>query len=363
MPLANSWPTITKVVVLTAVLAATFAGASENTLPNQPAYREDLHPFGYPDQKPNQLLADYTDLVFLSEDLLLVSVKVRAFASNVEPLNTDSPESTLLLVDLSQKKVVKSARFQINMFYGSVRPGHERRFLVLRRSEIRLCDENLECGPPRAIPGDGPLFVSPRGTRIMAGGNGQNQQALLEGNSLELLNLFPFGQAAMPGDGALLSTRGHELYLLRDGFPDERLAFSGGYLRLDAQFLNDKRFAISESDQTLAVVGLDGTTTYRIKILPYWSGTDIVPAATGNRFCVHQKAYTVWGSKLSAASDHKTRNVDIYRIFDTLSGTEVAHFQWDPRPYFGTTVAPALSPSGHRLAVIRSGYLEVFDLP
>ena len=322
-----------------------------------------MHPFGYPPTKPNQFLADYTDLAFLSEDLILVSVKVRAFAGSVEPLNTDNPQSPVLLFDLAQKKLRKTSRLPIDLFKDSVRATREGKFLILHRSEIQLCDENLECGPPKAISGDGPLFVSPKGTRILAGGNGQNQQELLDGDSLEVLNHFPFGQAAMPGDGALLSTRGNELYLQRNGFPDERLAFSGGYLTLNAKFLNDSMFAISEGEQTLAVVGLSGKTSYRISILPYWSGTDIVPAASGNRFCVHQRAYTVWGSKLSVANDHKTRNVDIYRLFDTLSGAEICHFQWDPRPYFGTTVAPALSPSGHRLAVIRSGYLEVLELP
>ena len=66
---------------------------------------------------------------------------------------------------------------------------------------------------------------------------------------------------------------------------------------------------------------------------------------------------------VSVESDHKTRTVDIYRIFDTHSGKEIFHFEWDPRPYLGDLVAPALSPSGHKLAVMRSGYLEVFELP
>jgi hypothetical protein len=361
MPLPNWWRISSKAILLVAVIVARVA-AQESPI-NQRIFREDLHPYGYPPTKLNQFLADYTDLAFLSEDLILVSVKVRAFARSAEPLNTDNPQSPVLLFDLAQKKLRKTSRLPIDLFHGSVRATREGRFLILHCSEIQLCDENLECGPPKAISGDGPLFVSPKGTRILAGGNGQNQQELLDGDSLEVLNHFPFGQATMPGDGVLLFTRGHELCLQRDGFPDERLAFSGGYLSLNAKFLIDSMIAIPENERTLAVVGHNGKTSYRISILPYWSGTDIVPAASGNRFCVHQWAYTVWGSKLSVANEHKTRNVDIYHVFDTLSGAEICRFQWDPRPYFGTTVAPALSPSGHRLAVMRSGNLEVFELP
>jgi hypothetical protein len=242
-------------ILLAAVIVASVAVASKESPINQRVFREDLHPFGYPPTKPNQFLADYTDLAFLSEDLILVSVKVRAFSGSVEPLNTDNPQSPVLLFDLAQKKLRKTSRFPIELFNDSVRATREGKFLILHRSEIRLCDENLECGRPKAISGDGPLFVSPKGTRIMAGGNGQNQQELLDGDSLEVLNHFPFGQAAMPGDGAVLSTRGHELYLQRNGLPDERLAFSGGYLSLNAKFLNDSMFAISESEKTIAVVG------------------------------------------------------------------------------------------------------------
>lgn len=361
--MAKSWRANVCGVLLAACVLVSFALASEESKIPDPTFREDLHRFGYPRKPATQGFADYTDLAFLSENQVLVSVNIRAFTGGAEPLNTVFPESTLLLFDVTQKKLLGSSRLPIEKFRGSVRAIHDGKFVVLQGSEIWLCHDNLECGPSRAITGDGPLFVSPRGTRIVAGGNGRNPRELLDGDSLEVLNQFPFGQPAMPGDAALLSVHDGQVCVVRDGFPEELLGLPSRGVSKEAQFLSDGMFAIIQNEQMLSVVGLDGRTVYHISILPYSSGTDIVPSASGNRFCVHQKAYMVWGSKLSVASDHKTRTVDIYRVFDTSSGTEIAHLQWDPRPYLDDIPAPAVSPSGHRLAVIRSGYLEVFDLP
>jgi hypothetical protein len=350
-------------IVLAAVTVLALTVAAQKPSIPDPIFREDLHPSGYPQKLPHQSLADYTDLTFLSDDLILVSLNERSFANSVGPLNTDKPPSKLLLFDISQKALVRSSERAVEKFMGSVRATHDGNFVVLDQSGIRVCSKNLECDPPNPIAGNGPMFVSPRGLRIMVGGNGQNEQQLLDADSLKTLNHFAFGQAAMPGDTAVLATRGHQLYLLRDDAPEKLLNFRGGGLRLNAQFLGDDVFATYENDRTFFGVDLDSTIRYRISILPQWSGTDIVPAASGSRFCIHQYAYKVWGSKLSVSDEHRTRDVDIYRIFDTHSGEELFHFEWDPRPYISTLVAPAISPSGHRLAVIRSGYLEIFELP
>jgi hypothetical protein len=348
---------------LAAITVLALTGAAQNSSIPDSIFRQDLHPFGYPQRSPHRSLADYTDLAFLSDDLILVSMNERPFANSVEPLNTDKPPSKLLLFDISQKTLIRSSERTIEKFMGSVRATHNGNFVVLDQSGIQLCSKNLECDLPSPIAGNGPMFVSPRGSRIMAGGNGQNEQKLLDADSLKSLNHFAFGQAAMPGDSAVLATRGNQLYLLQDNAPDKLLNFRGGGLRLDAQFLSDDVLTTYENDRTLVGVDLDSTIRYRISILPEWSGTDIVPSASGSRFCIHQKAYRVRGSKLSVSDDHRTRDVDIYRIFDTHSGKELFHFEWDPRPYLSTLGAPAISPNGHRLAVIHSGYLEIVELP
>lgn len=348
------------VTCVTAAFLLAFT-SREDTKPEVPApiFREDLHAFNYPRKLPHQHLADYTDLAFLTDNLILVSINERFFAGPVEPASTDKPAPKLLVFDISQKALVKTADLPVKKFMGSVRATHDGKFVALAVPTLRLCSQNLECDPPILIPGDGPLFVSPRGTRVMAGGNGQNEQQLLDADSLKTLNHFAFGQAAMPGDTAVLATRGKQLYLLRDDMPDKLLNFRGG-----AQFLGDDVFVAYENDLTLIGVDLDGTIRYRISILPRWSGTDVIPATFGSRFCIHQNAYKFRGSKLIEGDYPKTvSHVDIYRIFDTHSGNELFHFEWDPRPYISTLIAPVLSPSGHRLAVIHSGYLEIFELP
>jgi hypothetical protein len=348
---------------LAAGTVLTLTGAAQRSLIPDPIFREDLHAYDYPRKLPHQSLADYTDLAFLSDNLILVSINERFFTGPVEPLSTDKPASRLLVFDISQKALVKTADLSVEKFMGSVRATHDGKFVALAGPTLRLCSQNLECDPPILIPGNGPLFVSPRGTRVMAGGNAQNEQKLLDADSFRTLKHFAFGQAAMPGDTAVLATRGNQLYLLQDDAHDKLLNFHGGGLRLNAQFLSDDVFATYENDRTFVGVDLDGTIRYRISILPQWSGTDIVPAASGSRFCIHQQAYKVRGSKLSVGDYPKTTShVDIYRIFDTHSGNELFHFEWDPRPYISTLVAPAISPNGHRLAVIRRGYLEIFEL-
>lgn len=316
-----------------AVILVSLAAAAQKPSVPDPIFREDLHPFGYPQKLPHQLIADYTDLAFLSDDLILVSMNERSFANFVELLNADKPPSRLLLFDISQKTLVRSSERAVEKFMGSVHSTHDGNFVVLDQSGIQLCSKELECGLPSPIAGPGPLFVSPRGTRILAGGNGQNEQMFLDADSLKTINHFAFGQAAMPGDVAVLATRGKQLYLLRDDGREKVLNFHGGGLRLDAQFLSDDVFATYENDRTFVSADLDSSIRYRISILPQWSGTDIVPAASGSRFCIHQYAYKVRGSKLSVSDEHRIRDVDIYRIFDTHSGEALFHFEWDPRPY------------------------------
>ena len=84
---------INLVLAAVTVLALTVA-AQKRSIPD-PIFREDLHPSGYPQKLPHQSLADYTDLTFLSDDLILVSLNERSFANSVEPLDTDKPPSKL----------------------------------------------------------------------------------------------------------------------------------------------------------------------------------------------------------------------------------------------------------------------------
>ena len=107
-------------VFFAAAILLTLAEAAQKPLIPDPIFREDLHPFGYPQKLPHKIVADYTDLAFLSDDLILVSINARYFAKSVELLNTDKPPSRLLLFDISQKMLIRSSERAVEKFMGSV---------------------------------------------------------------------------------------------------------------------------------------------------------------------------------------------------------------------------------------------------
>jgi hypothetical protein len=55
----------------------------------------------------------------------------------------------------------------------------------------------------------------------------------------------------------------------------------------------------------------------------------------------------------------RPENSQLVRVVDLSTGKEIATFEWDPRPF---RTKPALSASGHKLARIRGGILEVFNI-
>jgi hypothetical protein len=57
--------------------------------------------------------------------------------------------------------------------------------------------------------------------------------------------------------------------------------------------------------------------------------------------------------------DGRPRNFRRAGVIDMSSGNEVYKLEWDPRPHL---IKPALSPSGHRIARVMAGILEVFQV-
>jgi hypothetical protein len=55
-------------------------------------------------------------------------------------------------------------------------------------------------------------------------------------------------------------------------------------------------------------------------------------------------------------------NFERVTVLETDSGHLLFKLEWDPRPYGGGLTDPALSPNGQRLAIIRNGSLEVFEI-
>src|SRR5579871_5647946 len=155
----------------------------------EPFFKQDLTSYGFPTLGYDQPIQNYTDVVFLTDNLVLVSVNTRVFGP-VELSNTDSPLSKLVLFDLSARAVVKTADFAVEKRRDSVKSLTDGRFVLLNESGVNFCSQSLDCR--KAIDSSDPIFVSPRGSHIIVGGNGQTPQRLFETDSLKELDEFPW---------------------------------------------------------------------------------------------------------------------------------------------------------------------------
>jgi hypothetical protein len=329
-----------------------------------PTFRVDLRPYGFVTEKaPGEIAASFTDLNFLSNDLVLATVNNRVFGP-VERADSDEPPSKLLQFEISGKRLLKNLDTPVEKHSDSVKAVQDGRFAMLNESGLRLCSHDFECGPP--LPTHGPLLVSPAGTRIVVGGDGQTEQRLLDGATLTELARFPPHNSVVPCDGALLFIRkDHTVYVRPLGKPDRVLPFRDADFYPEVRCINQNSVAGFESDKALAVANMNGTVLFRVAVQARWEMPDVLASASGNRFCFHEKGYTAWNSFVNFLDiDHgRPVNFESISVMSTDSGAQVFELRWDPRPYMGTPVTPVLSPDGHKVAVIRHGILEVYQVP
>ena len=349
--------------ILCTVLTLTVVVANGGPSEPRPLFRQDLHSFGFITKASSQIVANYADLNFLSDDLVLVTVNNRIFGP-VEKADSDQPPSKLLLFDVSQKSLLKRLEMPVEKNAGSVKAIRDKQFALLNESGLRICSYDLECGLPLAT--HGPLFVSPAGTRIAAGGNSQTEQKLLDAASLKEIGRFPgINQAVIPGDGGLLIRQRGKIYVRLPLQSDQQLSFGGLGVWPEARFINDTTIADFESDKALAIARIDGTILFRVPVRARWHVSEISTAASGSRFCFHEAGYTALNSAINFLDIDSGRqfNFESVKVLSADSGTSLLELRWDPRPYIGYLSVPALSPNGRRLAVIRRGFLEVFEVP
>lgn len=310
---------------------------------------EDLRPYGFPDFVKVHDVSDYASLQFLSNDLLLIAINERQWQGPVEPLNTDEPPSKFLLLDLDLKKFVKTATYPVEKTDGSVRATTNGEFIVLSQEGVHVCSAELTCGRP--FPTEGPIRLLPGGTRLLAGGNGQTDVDLLDASTLQVLK-HPAPRNLSMGfwDGVFLAPRG-----------------IGGLARSkgEGELINDSTVAEVEDGDVpeMPVRKVGGRELYRIPVTAQYE-TRLTASRSGSRFSVLEQAHTRWNSIVNFwdIDNHRPPNFARVRVFDTDSGKQLFEMNWDPRPS-QTVPPPALSPDGHKLALIRHSELEVFDLP
>jgi hypothetical protein len=350
--------TLIQLCCITLSVFAMAAAAFANPTSQKPLFRQDLHLLGFPDRALASNTANYTDIVFLSDDLILVAVNFREFAS-VSPLFADEPPARFLLFDLSQGKLIRSADLRVEKAQGSVRSTQNGQFALLDEAGVRLCSSDLTCGQPFAT--RGPLLASPAGTKLIVGGNARSDQKLLDSSDLKELDSFHSQDSSViPGDEGLLLhyiRSKTELHLRLPGKPDYSLEFGGP----SARFLSNKIVA-DFSSRSLLVAKLDGEVLYRLPVKIPWDA-NLVTAASGTRFCIHEIGYTRWVSFINFGYVEGTQpSIESLRVIDTESGKLLFQLKWDPRPYGYPLVIPALSPSANRIAIVRQGYLEVYEV-
>ncbi len=357
-------------VLIIALFLAVTVGC-EKAPASRPVFITDLHAYGFNSKASGQAVGVFTDINFLSNDLVLVTINQKVYGP-VEPSFTDRPPSKLLLFDLLRRALVATLDLPIEKNLGSVKATQNGQFVLLDEAGLRLCSGSLECGSPR--PALGPLLVSPKGTRLVVGGNAQTGKKLLDSSSLNELESFsPANSKVIPGDNLLLVRRNSssvgiispQLYLRLPGKPDYQLGFGGADPWPDARFLSDNVLTYFESDHALAVAKIDGTILYRLPVRTRWRLAEITTSTSGSRFCFHEAGYTSLNAVLNFQDFDSGRpyNFESVKIVETNSGKLVFELEWDPRPYISYILAPALSPDGRKVALIRSGILQIFEVP
>lgn len=341
------------------IAAVTFAAAclAAGTHPQKLVMSEDLRPFGFPDFHKDRNVSDYTEIQFLSDNLLLVSVNERVFSKPEEPLFSDEGTADLLLFNLEERKLIKSANFSIEKAKSAVQATENGHFVMLNQEGVHACSPDLSCGPPFAT--KGPVIVVANGKELIVGGNARTEKLLLDSSTLQVI------KTPSPEELKTLAiSRAYTgmLYVIP--------ALMGTLPKASANTivmckLNYETLATRENGEAVEIVirNLDGTALYQVPVTRSYQ-TAILPDALGKRFIIEDQGYTRMNSIVNSMDIDQERpyNFSRVRVFDTDSGKQLFELHWDPRPSWFAPVA-AFSPSGHKLALIRHSELEVFEIP
>jgi hypothetical protein len=329
--------------------------------------RLDLRNFGYRFAESTFEFADYSDLSFLSDDLLVISINQRTLDEpGLSPSRVDAPESTIIVFDVKRSSVTASGKMSVEKMWNSVQAISGERFAILDEKGLQFCSQNLRCEP--IAPTKGPMFVSPQGKRVAVGGNGQTAQTVIDTESLKQVAMFerskgPFQQVmVIPGDEAMLADR-HGRILVQSGKEDVSLNINEQGTFPEFRFLNPTSLACLDHDASEVVVfATDGKQIRRYKVEKAWAGrTGFLPTASGTRFGIYEHGYTALNSIVNFLDfdSGRPQNFQRVRVIDLSSGNEVFRLEWDPRPHL---IKPTISPNGHLIARVRGGILEVFHV-
>lgn len=371
---------ISNVLLAVALIALAQASSSAEDH-SRLAFRQDLSSYGYKFHyaKNDGIYYSFTDLAFLSDDLLLLSVReahmqesLRKILQRGSPMyvnpkltqTSDDSLSSLLLFSVEQKKLVRRENFPGHKIERTVRAAGVGRFIMLSSNGLQLCSADFHCGP--TFQTEGPFYVSPRGGRIVTGSH-FTEQELLDSDTFSVLRRFPpESPKAVPGDsGVLLEDSAAKLEM-----PDEApflLYLRGAFAFPQTRFL-DERTVVGVrmrgmKDAEAITIRVDGTELYHIQLKDGWR-TQFFGSVSGLRFGIAEQYQTRLNAMIHFPDmGEEPPNRNRIRVFDLASGKQVFETEWNPGDYRGSDILPALSPDGHYLALVRKGELRVYKIP
>ena len=326
----------------------------------RPFFRRDLRPYGFPTDSHGRIVGNFSDIAFLTNDLVLVTVNTTTFGTDDDSSTSDLPESKLLLFDLSRGSPLKTVDMPVRKAKDSVQSAGNGSFLLLNQQGLQNCSRELECGP--ATTARGPMFLSPQGTRVAVG---RLLQRVLDGTTLVELQEFGANEPRIaPGDNGLLYRQQGRLFVKLADHPEPQLVLDDGSAGFwpEARFLNANTISVLQSDKSVAIARLDGTILARVRLSRGSFIAEVSTTASGSRFCFHDAGYTGLNALLNFFSIQRPFNLERVNVMDVATGKSHFRMRWDPRPYVGALSRPELSPDGHRVALVRHGFFEVFDV-
>jgi hypothetical protein len=335
-------------------------------------FKEDLQRFGYTFHEGPGVLSIYGDLAFLSNDLLLVSVRESP---------GKRPRSTMLLLNVREQRVVRSTELPVREVSNAVIPIQYSRFLMLSNQGWQICSVEFVCGEP--LPTAWPVSVSPDGSRATMGGFRQQRWIELNPTYSSLQESWQNGtaitQAIMQAPDQTTAGIRIERFLSRR-FPP--IAGETGWLfatqsttsfqvpgkqKVDlriggeARFVNSARVIGIKKDKA-TMVTLDGTMIYQVPGKLH-ARASFITCSSGQRFGIFELGYRGMSSWIDFGDENGAFNLARVRVFDVASGHQLFDHKWDPGHDQSFSIKPVMSPDGHRVAIVMRGQLLVYEIP
>ena len=398
--------------------AAPVSGAWAATPRNQPDERVNLMQLGYQVASQDLLLLGYSllSVEFVDSQHVLFSYNARTLMRRIpnDPPEDNDQSITALLLQLPSKnegvKVVGRADWRMHDHLRYLWPLGHGRFLLRQGLELRLLAplEHIATNDPLQtrlfMKLDRPaayLQLSPEKSLMVlelagrpAGESAAGPAPLSDygsdrGYEIQFIRLNPEATSAEQLSyriaGQQHSPVPLEIPIIPEGYLDAIRGDNGRWLftfgsaaensgrrnlteflsscRPNPSFVSDREFlaiACDHDQRVLVAFGLDGTELWYRSFSENFAAPSFLTSEASDRFAF-TRIQTVVPLSLGEPLGKDSSISQEIRVMDTRSGKQVLRAYATPMQRDGQNLA--LSPDGRRLALVRDGWLEVFNLP